>query len=184
MGAPEFVPHLGRILSANFKPWKSISTTREYISSKGGENPIAILFFEGGGRPNTTGVALQTKWENSWIICWKGLKSSVSDFRPLVGAYPKVWPFQTLRVSSWGYICWACINVQFYVITRMTLATHFKLQYRSLLFCSLLLGDSCFLFHQFTSHHHWHLTIKATSSPNSMLLHWPVPNSLLRTCIK
>ena len=122
--------------------------------------------------------------ERSEIICWKGLKSSVYDFRPLVGAYPQVWPFQTLRVSSWGYICWACINVQFYVITRMTLATHFKLQYRSLLFCSLLLGDSCFLFHQFTSHHHWHLTIKATSSPNSMLLHWPVPNSLLRTCIK
>ena len=24
------------------------------------------------------------------IICWKGLKSSVYDFRPLVGAYPKV----------------------------------------------------------------------------------------------
>ena len=40
--------------------------------------------------------------ERSEIICWKGLKSSVYDFRPLVGAYLKVWPFQTL--SSWGYI--------------------------------------------------------------------------------
>ena len=39
--------------------------------------------------------------ERSEIICWKGLKSSVYDFRPLVGAYLKVWPFQTL--SSWGY---------------------------------------------------------------------------------
>ena len=101
MGAPEFVPHLGRILSANFKPWKSISTTREYISSKGGENPIAILFFEGGGVDQTPQVwpykhnerthesSAGKVWNHQLVILdlWWGHTPRHTHFRP----------------SSWGY---------------------------------------------------------------------------------
>ena len=41
--------------------------------------------------------------KRSKIICRKGMKSPVYDFRPLVGAYPKVSPFKTL--SSWNPAC-------------------------------------------------------------------------------